>query len=69
VPTLAVVGSKDSAPARAFGHELPGMAPTATARVVDGVGHQWNVEEPHLFSDLVGAWLIEQALPAGVRRT
>lgn len=66
VPTLAVVGSKDSAPARAFVHELPSAAPAATAAVVDGVGHQWNAEKPQLFSDLVRAWLTEQALPTGV---
>lgn len=65
VPTLAFVGSKDSAPARAVVHKLPSVAPAATAAVVDGVGHQWNTEKPQLFSDLVRAWLTMQALPAG----
>lgn len=66
MPTLAVVGSKDSPPARAFVRELPSVAPAATAGVVDGVGHQWNAEKPRLFSDLVRAWVTGQPLPAGV---
>lgn len=65
-PTLAVVGSKDSAPARAFVRELPSVAPAATSAVVGGVGHQWNAERPQLFSDLVRAWLTGQPLPPGI---
>jgi pimeloyl-ACP methyl ester carboxylesterase len=66
VPVLAVVGSRDSAPARRFVRELPSVLPDATVRVVAGVGHQWNAEQPLLFSDLVRAWLTGGALPEGV---
>ena len=39
VPPLAVVGSKNSTPARAVVHQLPSVAPAAPAAAVDGVGH------------------------------
>lgn len=56
-PLLAVVGSKDSALARRFVQNLPALVPGATAGVVPDVGHQWNAEQPTLFSELVRAWI------------
>ena len=63
VPVLAVVGSKDSKPAQRFVEEVPAVLPHGTGRVVDGVGHQWNAEQPELFSELVQAWITGKPLP------
>ncbi len=62
VPTLAVVGDKDTKPARRAVPWLAATMPNAKGAEVPGVGHQWNAEEPTLFSDMVRLWVAEQAL-------
>ena len=54
VPTLAVVDSKDSAPARAFVHELPSVAPAATAAVVDAASTSGTPRSPSPSATLCG---------------
>jgi pimeloyl-ACP methyl ester carboxylesterase len=56
-PTLAVVGAKDTAPARRAVPHLQSVIPGAIGRVVPGVGHQWNAEDPALFSAMVRQWV------------
>lgn len=62
VPTLAVVGEKDTKPARRTVPWLAATMPNAKGAQVPGVGHQWNAEDPTLFSDLVRLWVAEEAL-------
>ncbi len=62
IPTLAVVGQKDTKPAKRTVPWLAATMPNAKGAEVPGVGHQWNAEEPTLFSDMVRAWVAEQAL-------
>lgn len=56
-PTLAVVGSKDTAPARRAVPYLQSVIPGAVGRIVPDVGHQWNAEDRGLFSSMVRAWV------------
>ena len=54
---LAVVGERDTAPARRAVRYLHEVIPGAVGCVVPKVGHQWNAEKPKLFSDMVRAWI------------
>lgn len=62
VPTLAVVGEKDTKPARRAVPWLVTTMPNARGATVPGVGHQWNAEDPALFSDMVRRWVADRAL-------
>jgi pimeloyl-ACP methyl ester carboxylesterase len=61
-PTLAVVGERDTKPAKRTFPLLATTMPDARGAEVPGVGHQWNAEEPTLFSDMVRLWVLEQSL-------
>jgi pimeloyl-ACP methyl ester carboxylesterase len=56
-PTLAVVGEKDTKIARSAVPYLAEQIPDAIGATVPGVGHQWNAEEPDLFTEMVKAWV------------
>ena len=60
VPTLAVVGEKDTAPAKRAVLHLQQVMPNAVGYVVPGVGHQWNAEKRELFSRMVRSWVGSQ---------
>jgi len=62
VPTLAVVGEKDTKPAQRAVPWLVAAMPQARGAKVPGVGHQWNAEAPELFNEMVRLWADEQAL-------
>ncbi|CAN5534840.1 alpha/beta hydrolase [soil metagenome] len=57
VPTLAMAGAKETSIARASAEVIAATMPGATARIVPGVGHIWNVEAPDLFSSTVREWI------------
>ncbi|MDH3679289.1 MAG: alpha/beta hydrolase [Acidimicrobiia bacterium] len=59
-PTLAVVGTKDTAVARRAVRHLQELMPDARGCLVPDVGHQWNAERPALFTDMVRAWVEAQ---------
>ncbi|MGY1631969.1 alpha/beta fold hydrolase [Geodermatophilus sp. SYSU D01186] len=56
-PTLALAGGRESALIRRAVETIPAVLPVAAGRVVPGVGHDWNVEAPDLFSATVRAWI------------
>ena len=56
-PPLAVVGAKDSAPARTAIPELSASVPGARGALGPGVGHQWNAEAPELSTEMVRQWV------------
>ena len=58
--TLAVVGSEDTKPAHRGVVSLRDQIPNARAYIVPGVGHQWNAEEPELFTEMVRLWISDQ---------
>ena len=57
MPVLAVVGEKDTAPARRAIPELMAAVPGSRGALVPGVGHQWNAEAPELFTEMVRQWV------------
>ena len=59
-PTLAVVGSRDTKPALQAVALLQDLIQSASGYVVPEVGHQWNAEEPELFTDMVRSWISDQ---------
>lgn len=61
-PVLAVVGEKDSAPAKRAVPHLLGAIPNARGARVPGVGHQWNAEAPDLFTEMVRRWVDDGAI-------
>ena len=62
-PVLVVVGQKETIVARHAAHHLCKEIEGARGVMVPGVGHAWNLEAPHLFSQTVGAWITESSLP------
>jgi 3-oxoadipate enol-lactonase len=52
VPTLVLCGSKDRFNLRAARHMSQAIA-GAKLRIVPNVGHIWNLEQPHLFTNTV----------------
>lgn len=61
-PLLAVVGDKDTKPARRAVPWLMAKIPGARGARVPQVGHQWNAESPALFSEMVRLWVDEEAV-------
>lgn len=60
VPTLAVVGERDTSPAKRAVQHLQRVMPNAVGYLVPGVGHQWNAEKRKLFSGMVRSWIGSQ---------
>ena len=67
VPTLLVVGERDTGPARAAVPWLAARMPAARGCVVPGVGHQWNAENGALFTEMVSAWVSARTVPESFR--
>lgn len=63
VPTLAVVGEKDTAPAKRAVRYLENVMQNATGYSVPRVGHQWNVENRKLFSAMIRLWVDSKSVP------
>jgi pimeloyl-ACP methyl ester carboxylesterase len=63
-PTLLVVGQREPGISKVHARSVARAVPGATARLVSGVGHAWNLEAPDLFNELVRAWFTERPLPA-----
>ena len=57
VPTLAMAGATEPKVARDSTAIIADRMPGATARVVPGVGHVWNVEAPERFNATVRDWI------------
>ena len=57
VPTLAMAGEREPRAARESTQLIADVMPGATARIVPGVGHIWNVEAAALFTSTVREWI------------
>ena len=62
-PTIAVVGEKDTSIAKRGALAIAQQVSGATHVLVKNVGHQWNAENPKLFSKIVRSWVSERKLP------
>lgn len=57
VPILALAGAKDSRVVRDSFPELTTRATAVTTRLVPGMHHAWNAEDPVLFNRVLRHWL------------
>ena len=64
---LAVAGEREQELIRRSLALVAGAFPRGAARLVPGVGHAWNGEQPALFADLVRAHVAGDELPAALR--
>jgi pimeloyl-ACP methyl ester carboxylesterase len=61
--TLAVVGEKDTVPAKRAVLYLQDVMPNAAGYSVPRVGHQWNAENRKLFSEMIRLWVDSRSVP------
>lgn len=66
-PLLALVGEKETIPAKQAARKLAGLYPQASGRMVPGLGHVWAMQNPQLFADTVRAWVCDAPLPASLQ--
>jgi pimeloyl-ACP methyl ester carboxylesterase len=63
VSALVLVGQKEQKIMRDSAKDLIKVLPQAEGRIVPDVGHNWPLEAPELFAQVVRAWLEGQLLP------
>lgn len=63
VPTLIIVGEKESFTARYGAHWMKTLIAGAQGAIVTGVGHIWSLEAADLFTQAVRAWVTDASLP------
>ncbi|HCM93216.1 MAG TPA: alpha/beta hydrolase [Glutamicibacter sp.] len=61
-PMLALVGSKEPKLVQKSFEALRATLPQAITRVVPGMHHQWNIENPILFNSVLRKWVSETGL-------
>jgi pimeloyl-ACP methyl ester carboxylesterase len=64
---LVTVGEKETIPAKQAAQKIVGLYPSATGRIVPGLGHVWALQDPDLFANTVRAWVSETELPVSLR--
>ncbi|HLT59915.1 MAG TPA: alpha/beta hydrolase [Microlunatus sp.] len=65
-PVLSVAGGDEQQPVRDSVPLIAGTFPDADGRLVDGVGHAWNIELPDVFSAMIKARVLGDELPAAL---
>lgn len=65
-PALFVTGDKELRLLRRWAAVLTRSMPNAVDRLAAGMGHNWPLRNPDLFSHVVDAWLTQTALPAEI---
>ncbi len=63
VRTLVTAGSKETKTTVESVTAIPKIMPNAQGRLVPGLHHAWNGEDPELFSAMIRAWLTDAPLP------
>lgn len=66
VPTLVLVGMRETLPARQAARAIVARVSGVRGGVVRDVGHVWNLQAPDLFVATVRAWVADAPLPAQV---
>jgi pimeloyl-ACP methyl ester carboxylesterase len=59
MPTLVVAGELDAAVPATVAGEMARRLPHGRLHVLEGVGHIGNIQDPHGFTETVGAFLME----------
>ncbi|MFN3429260.1 MAG: alpha/beta fold hydrolase [Candidatus Sericytochromatia bacterium] len=65
IPLLALAGEREDSIVHRSAAELIARLPAATGGIVPGVGHNWPLEAPERFVEVLTAWLTGGA-PAGL---
>ena len=68
VPVLALVGERETFPAKQAAQTLARRLRNAQALEVRGAGHLWNLEQPALFTRTLRAWVEQAPLPPELSR-
>jgi pimeloyl-ACP methyl ester carboxylesterase len=66
VPTLLLVGEKELKIMKESVRDLLAAMPSAKGYVVSGAIHNWSLQLSDLFTQMVKAWITEQALPGAL---
>lgn len=62
-PVLVVIGQKEYQIMYESARDLVKALPDAKAYVAQGRSHNWSLEAPELYSQMIRAWLTDQPLP------
>jgi pimeloyl-ACP methyl ester carboxylesterase len=62
-PTLIVAGEKEYAITRRSVRDLVAAIPGAQGKIALKMKHNWNMQNPELFSEMVRSWIEEKPLP------
>ena len=66
-PVLITVGEREMKVMKESAHDLAAAAPSARAFIVAGHGHNWPVQDPGLYAQVVRAWMANGPLPDKLR--
>jgi pimeloyl-ACP methyl ester carboxylesterase len=64
---LITVGEREMKVMKESAHDLAAAAPSARAFIVAGHGHNWPVQDPGLYAQVVRAWMANGPLPDKLR--
>lgn len=67
-PALVLAGGKEMRLLRHWAAVLAQSMPNAVDRIAAGMGHDWPMRNPDLFSRAVDAWLSQAALPTEIEQ-
>jgi len=63
IPVLVAVGSRETPFAKSMARKLVCQIAGAKGILIPGLGHVWNMQDPHLFAQVARAWFIESDIP------
>ncbi len=66
-PVLITVGEREMKVMKESAHDLVAATPSARAFIVAGHGHNWPVQDPDLYVQVVRAWMANGPLPDKLR--
>jgi len=66
-PVLITVGEREMKVMKESAHDLVAATPSARAFIVAGHGHNWPVQDPGLYAQVVQAWVTNGPLPDKLR--
>ncbi len=67
ISTLVVVGERENFIAKQYARKIVACLKQSQGFIVSGMNHVWNLQDPDLFAEMVGAWIEHRPLPAGLR--
>jgi pimeloyl-ACP methyl ester carboxylesterase len=65
-PTIVLIGERELRVMHDSARDLTQALTNSSGQIAAKAGHNWNLEQPELFTDTVRAWVHSQDLPAGL---